>query len=282
MNTSVSVIIPTFNRWHVLPRAVDSALAQTTAANEIIVVDDGSTDDTGKMLHRAYGNRVKYLHQSNAGVSAARNNGIQTACSDWIALLDSDDEWLPEKLQRQINAIASVQDCVLNHTDEIWVRNGVRVNPMEKHRKSGGDIFAQCLPLCAISPSSVLIKKDLFNAVGMFDESLPACEDYDLWLRICSTHKVQYLDDKLLVKYGGHEDQLSKKYWGMDRFRIKALEKLLLNSELTIEQTKLATDMLQRKIHILYKGAVKHSNRQLAEECLESISRFDLRLPESG
>lgn len=280
MNTSVSVIIPTYNRWHVLQRAVDSVLAQTIAANEIIVVDDGSTDNTGKLLHKTYGSHIKYLYQPNAGVSAARNTGIQTACSNWIALLDSDDEWLPEKLQRQLKAITSVQNCVLNHTDEIWVRNGVRVNPMKKHRKSGGNIFAQCLPLCAISPSSVLIKKELFDTVGMFDESLPACEDYDLWLRICSTHEVQYLDDKLLIKYGGHEDQLSKQYWGMDRFRIKTLEKLLLETDLNDEQKKLATEMLQRKTHILYKGAIKHGNRKLSEECLESLTRFNLGLPE--
>ena len=281
MNTSVSVIIPTYNRWQVLRRAIDSVLAQSVTANEIIVVDDGSTDNTHTLLQSTFGDRIKVLVQPNRGVSAARNAGLKIASGDWIALLDSDDEWLPEKLQQQIEVLEQNSSCVLCHTDEIWVRNGVRVNPMKKHKKTGGDIFAQCLPLCAISPSSALIKKDIFKTIGLFNESLPACEDYDLWLRICAAHPVHYLDKKLLIKYGGHEDQLSRKHWGMDRYRIKSLHQLLTKTDLSPEQHRLTIGMLEQKIHILLKGAVKHDNQKLSNECHSLISLHNLNIPES-
>ena len=151
---------------------------------------------------------------------------------------------------------------------------------MKKHKKAGGNIFAQCLPLCAISPSSVLIKKEIFTSIGMFNESLPACEDYDLWLRICAAHPVHYLDEKLLIKYGGHEDQLSRKHWGMDRYRIQALHQLLTKTDLSPEQHQLTTDMLEKKILILLKGAVKHDNKQLSNECQTLISLHKLNIPE--
>lgn len=277
----VSVIIPTYNRRQVLLRAIDSVLSQTVVADEIIVVDDGSTDDTRKLLQLTYGERIKVLVQNNKGVSAARNTGIRNSSSAWIALLDSDDEWLPEKLQQQKYVLEHDSNCVLCHTNEIWIRNGVRVNPMKKHKKTGGDIFEQCLPLCAISPSSALIKKELFDTVGMFDESLPACEDYDLWLRICASHPVNFLDKNLVMKYGGHKDQLSRKHWGMDRFRIKALHKLLSKTVLSQEQKQLTTDMLEKKILILLKGAVKHGNHALADECHWIIAQHNLSMPES-
>ena len=281
MSLSVSVIIPTFNRWQVLQRAVNSVLAQSLPADEIIVVDDGSTDNTYDLLRHTFGERIIVLSQSNAGVSAARNAGLKIASGEWIALLDSDDEWLPEKLQQQSGVLEQNHNCVLCHTDEIWVRNGVRVNPMNKHKKTGGDIFAHCLPLCAISPSSTLIKKDIFQSTGAFDESLPACEDYDLWLRICAAYPVHYLDEKLLIKYGGHEDQLSRKHWGMDRFRVKALHQLLKATPLSPEQRSLATDMLEKKIIILLKGAQKHGNTELSGECQSLIAHHKLNIPET-
>jgi len=153
MSTSVSVIIPTYNRWQVLQRAIDSVLAQSTAADEIIVVDDGSTDNTRDLLLSTYGEHIRVMSQPNKGVSAARNAGLKISSGDWIALLDSDDEWLPDKLRLQIQVLEQDRSCVLCHTDEIWVRNGIRVNPMNKHKKSGGDIFDQCLPLVAMKIS---------------------------------------------------------------------------------------------------------------------------------
>jgi len=280
MTAVVSVIIPSYNRWPLICRAIDSVLAQTVKPAEIIVVDDGSSDSTTANLHSKYGDQIGVLEQENRGVSAARNLGLAHSSGNWIALLDSDDEWLPEKLEQQLSAIALNNDCVLCHTDEIWIRNGVRVNPMLKHTKAGGDIFETCLSLCAISPSSVLIKKQLFNTLGTFDESLPACEDYDLWLRICSRYPVHFVNQKLLIKYGGHEDQLSKLHWGMDRFRIKALQKLADNSNLDSKKRQLTLNMIKTKTHILMQGAQKRANNDLLQECRSVLKKYHLAEPE--
>ncbi|MCH8068651.1 MAG: glycosyltransferase [Candidatus Marinimicrobia bacterium] len=256
MNETVSVIIPTLNRSSLLQRALDSVLSQTVSPNEIIVVDDGSTDETVSVIQSKYPG-VIYLHQHNQGVSAARNYGIRKATGIWLAFLDSDDSWLPNKLAHQIDALMKNPDMKICHTDEIWIRNGVRVNPMKKHAKSGGWIFQECLPLCCISPSSVIIHRSVFDEVGLFDETLPVCEDYDMWLRIAARYPILFLDKKLIVKYGGHKDQLSRKYWGMDRFRIRALEKIL-SSGILSEENHLATErMLSEKIRIYVQGAKK-------------------------
>lgn len=263
--TTISVIIPSYNRGHVLNRALDSVLAQSRAADEIILIDDGSTDNTAEQVQTAYP-QIRYLYQDNQGVSAARNLGIQAATGEWIALLDSDDEWLPHKLAEQIKALEQAPEYKLIHCDEIWIRNGVRVNQMKKHAKKGGWIYQNCLPLCAISPSASLIHRSLFDELGLFDESLPACEDYDLWLRIAAHYPVLYCEEALIQKYGGHADQLSAKHWGMDRFRIQALRKSLSQTELKEDDRAAAEKMLVRKLSIMLKGAHKHQNQALIDE----------------
>lgn len=264
MKPRISVIIPTYDRAQVLPRALDSVLAQTREPYEIIVVDDGSTDQTATLMAQRYP-QVTYLKQPNQGVSKARNSGVVRSRGDWLAFLDSDDEWLPEKLNRQWTVLQQQPDHRLCHGEEIWIRNGRRVNPMNKHAKSGGYIFEHCLPLCAISPSSVIIRRDLFEQAGGFDEKLPACEDYDLWLRICAVNPVLYVDQPLLKKYGGHADQLSKKHWGMDRFRVQALEKILQSGMLNDNQFAAATETLLKKCEVLANGASKRGNTERAE-----------------
>ena len=264
----ISVIIPSWNRADRLAAALDSVRAQSLAAHEIIVVDDGSTDNTRELLGRHYP-EVHYLYQQNAGVSCARNTGIKAASGDWIALLDSDDQWHASKLERQQQALLAQPGYRLCHCDEIWMRNGKRVNPMKKHAKSGGHIFRQCLPLCIISPSAVMIERSLFDDTGLFDESLPACEDYDLWLRICATQPVLFVDQPLLIKVGGHADQLSRRYWGMDRFRVRALEKILAAGILKQQDHAAALQMLQEKLAILIQGADKRDNLVLAEQYRE-------------
>lgn len=263
----ISVVIPTFNRSELVIRAIDSVLHQSRPADEIIVIDDGSTDDTVSVLKSRYGNQINLIvTQMNSGVSAARNVGISNSYGDWIALLDSDDSWLESKLAAQEAALKNRTEP-LCHTDEIWIRNGTRVNPMRKHGKYGGEIFNHCLPLCAISPSSALIRRELLESVGGFDESLPACEDYDLWLRICAQHKVLFIPTPQLVKYGGHADQLSRKYWGMDRFRTQSLQKLLNSNTLTNSQHNAVLECLLQKTEILLKGARKHNNEELINYC---------------
>lgn len=252
----VSVVIPAYNRKLVLARALRSVYAQNLLPYEVIVVDDGSDDGTASWLENDWP-QVKLIRQSQRGVSAARNAGIEVAQGDWIALLDSDDEWLPDKLHMQYLALIDHPDARVCHAEEIWMRNGVRVNQMAKHQKFGGWIFQHCLSHCAMSPSSVLLHKSLFDSIGMFNEDLPACEDYDLWLRICSRYPVVFVDEPQVIKYGGHDDQLSMQFWGMDRFRIRALSDLLDAWVLTEEQRDSTVEMLNRKIDMYVKGAMK-------------------------
>ena len=269
----VSVIIPTYNRVQTLIRAIDSVLNQKSPVDEIIVVDDGSTDDTANQISRNYPN-VKLIRQSNLGVSAARNAGIKQAGFEWIALLDSDDTWMPEKIAAIQQAQQAQPEILLFHSDEIWIRNGVRVNPMNKHRKSGGWIFEHCLPLCVISPSAAVVHQSLLQSVSYFDESLPACEDYDLWLKICHQFPVGFLDRPLITKYGGHDDQLSGQFWGMDRFRIRSLEHLLEQQQLTRQQYFAAESMLTQKLNILLNGAKKHNNQEVIDEFTPMLDRI--------
>ncbi len=276
MSYSVSVIIPTYNRADVLPRAIDSVLCQQGFSNqnmEVLVIDDGSTDHTRQLIKQNYPD-VSYHYQNNRGVSSARNVGLKRATHQWIALLDSDDEWLPNKLSSQIQLVqqANLKAC---HTEEIWIRNGVRVNQMKKHQKSGGWIFEHCLPLCAISPSSVLIAQSIIDDIGGFDESLPACEDYDLWLRLTAKYEVAFVEKPMIIKYGGHDDQLSRQYWGMDRFRVKALDKVLSN-ELSETYREAASAMLNNKLQVLLTGAQKHGNDELAADCKSMMSKWAL------
>ncbi len=268
----ISVIIPAFNRAHTLPKALDSVLSQTLKPREIIVVDDGSTDETNAVLANYPG--LCIISQDNRGVSAARNMGIKKAGGEWLAFLDSDDEWLKEKLEKQWDAIC-IDDKLICHTEEIWIRNGQRVNPMKKHKKFGGIIYERCLPLCVISPSSVMIHRSVFEDVGVFDESLEVCEDYDLWLRICAKYSVLFIDEPLIVKYGGHEDQLSRKHWGMDRFRVKALEKMMSFGALNDEDEKATVNMILQKCGIIINGMKKRGNNDEAEKWQSKIEKYE-------
>lgn len=264
----LSVIIPTWNRAERIAGALESVLSQTRPPQEIIVVDDGSSDATRETIAREFP-EIRYCHQANRGVSSARNTGIAMASGDWIAFLDSDDRWQPRKLERQTAMLGARPQYRICHTDEIWIRNGRRVNPGKKHAKRGGFILRYCLPRCVISPSAILLHRDVLTHVGCFDEQLPACEDYDLWLRICALYPVLFIDEPLLDKHGGHEDQLSRRYWGMDRFRIQALEKLLRSTRLSAADYTATIDTLLEKIRILQQGAEKRGNTALAGTCRE-------------
>lgn len=272
METSVSAIVPTYNRVHTIERAILSIINQSHPVQEIIVIDDGSIDSTRERITAINHPSILYHYQENRGVSHARNTGISIASSQWLAFLDSDDEWLPHKIERQLGVLASHPNYRLCHSNEIWIRNGKRVNQMLKHQKFGGDIFEKCLPLCVISPSSVIIHRDAVADIGPFDESLPACEDYDYWLRYCARHPVLYLEDCLIKKYGGHTDQLSRKFWGMDRFRIKALQKILAENVLDGSQLQTVIDVIEEKCTILETGARKHGNADVLQFC-QSIRR---------
>tara|TARA_X000001036_G_scaffold439825_1_gene492521 strand:+ start:1435 stop:2262 length:828 start_codon:yes stop_codon:yes gene_type:complete len=270
INTFISVIIPTFNRSSFLTRSINSVLNQTYNDFKLIVVDDGSIDNTNDLINSNYQNII-YLHQNNKGVSSARNLGINTTQSEWIAFLDSDDEWHPKKLELQIKELKKNPSYFICHTNEKWIKNGKHLNQKNKHQKYGGWIFDKCLSLCCVSPSSIIIHNSVFKNCGIFDENFPVCEDYELWLRISSKYKFLYLQDKLITKYGGHSDQLSTKYWGMDRFRIEALYKLIDVGKLSFENLKIAKKMLNHKTKIYTDGALKRGKMDEAQNYLNRL-----------
>lgn len=271
---SISVVIPTHNRCHTLARALDSVIAQSVQPIEIIVIDDGSTDDTSALLKSSYP-QVKNYRQSNHGVSHARNRGIESSSGEWIALLDSDDAWYPGKLEAQLRELERTPNLRLCHSDEHWIRNGKRVNQRNRHAKQGGRIFQHCLPLCAISPSASVIHRDVFHDIGYFDEALPACEDYDFWLRLTARESVAYCDAPLVIKHGGHQDQLSRRFMAMDRFRLVALDKIL-RSEILDESDERATiKTLGDKFQVYSAGAMK---RGRTAEIAELRARYSIWL----
>jgi glycosyltransferase involved in cell wall biosynthesis len=270
----VSVIIPTYNRRTMLKEAVDSILDQDFEDFELIVVDDGSTDGTAEEIKR-YGGRIRLLqHSENRGVSAARNKGILHAKGKYIAFLDSDDLWVKGKLKIQVAFLDENPHYPLCYTDEIWIRRGRRVNPKIKHSKYSGWIFEKCLPLCTISPSSAVMRKTLFSKVGLFDEALPVCEDYDFWLRVSVRFPIFFINKKLIVKRGGHSDQLSQRSWGNDRYRVIALEKLLSEPYLTSDDREMILDEMKRKCGILYRGFLKRGNEVEARQYEEIMRRY--------
>ncbi len=274
----VSVIIPTFNRAWILGDAVESVLAQTVNDLELIVVDDGSEDGTDRLLD-VYGDRIRVRRQENRGVSAARNAGIGMARGALLALLDSDDTWLPAKLERQVTFMDAHPDILICQTEEIWVRNGRRVNPARKHRKPSGMFFERSLEMCMVSPSAVMMRRGLIEAVGPFDESLPACEDYDLWLRVGCRFPIWLLDEPLVVKRGGHGDQLSGG-WGLDRYRIRSIQNCLEAGMLTPDQRNAAVRVLRRKCRIYADGCRKRGRHEEADR-YETIARSHPRWQES-
>ena len=271
----VSAIIPTYNRKAFVREAVASVLDQTYGDYELIVVDDGSEDGTEEALQH-YDEKLQFVYQANQGVSVARNHGLALAQGEFIAFLDSDDLWLPEKLGVQVSCMDEHPGEQICYTDEIWIRRGVRVNPRKKHAKYSGEIYPQCLPLCIISPSSALMRRGLFEEVGGFDPDFPVCEDYDLWLRVAARFPVFFIPQRLIVKRGGHPGQLSQQGWGNDHYRVKALVKILEGGVLTESMRGLTIQELHRKCRILINGFRKRGKEGEAQEYEEIAARYPL------
>lgn len=274
----ISVIIPTYNRDFFLPKAIDSVLNQTHRNFELIVVDDGSTDSTAELVagyQQVDGRKIIYLRQENAGPAAARNRGIRAASYDLLAFLDSDDRFDRRKLELQMAAMLADRQCLISHTREIWYRRGRFLNQKRKHRKYSGYIFEHCLPLCAVGMSTVMVKRELFDMVGCFDEDFRCCEDYDFWLRVSMHHPFLLVDQPLTIKEGGRPDQVSVQFaTGMDRYRIRALEKLCAGGELTLEQRSQVMHELTRKCRIYGNGCIKHGRLEEGKYYLELPNRY--------
>jgi len=274
----ISVIIPTYNRSQFLGEALESVLAQSVFQSrkysfEIIIIDDGSTDDTRKVVERFSG-PIKYYYQPHQGVSRARNHGLEKAKGEFIAFLDSDDLWLPEKIKLQMNVMENFPNLMGCTTEEIWLRRGRRVNPREKHRKYSGWIFPHALPLCILSLSASLFRRQVFEEIGPFDESFPACEDYDFSLRYSLRYPLHLIDRPLIIKRGGHPDELSRQFWGLDRFRLQALLKLL-DLNLTQEQVFLVRQEILKKARIVRDGALKRGKLEESQYYQQIIDRIE-------
>src|SRR6202167_5667831 len=259
MDLQVSIIIPTYNRCAMLLEAIDSVLAQSSTAFELIVIDDGSTDGTSEHLARL-DKSVRIERIEHRGPAAARNHGVALARAPLIAFLDSDDRWAPAKLERQLAFMSANPDCAISQTNEIWIRNGRRVNPGARHRKRVGDIFVDSIRTCLISMSATMMRTDLFRSLGGFDESMDAAEDYDLWLRILIDHEAGLLDQPLVTRRGGHRDQTSATTPALDRFRILALTKLLAHDGLSPARRTAVVEVLAEKCRI-YAGGLARRDR---------------------
>jgi glycosyltransferase involved in cell wall biosynthesis len=270
-DTAVSVIIPTRDRARLVPRAVNSVLRQSLGNLECIVVDDGSTDDTRAVLASIRDPRLRVIRTEARGVSAARNCGLAKARGKLLALLDSDDEYLPEKLERQSDFMLE-RSLEISQTEEIWIRRGVRVNPKNKHSKADGRFFTRALSLCLVSPSCVMFTREFWAREGLFDENLPACEDYDFWLRILSRgREVGLLSEALTVKHGGRPDQLSRSMVGLDLFRVYALLKLVRDESVEAEKRLQAERELRRKAAVYVSGCQKRGRLEEAARVMELL-----------
>lgn len=263
MIPEVSIVIPTYNRRAMVREAIASVIAQRGTQFELIVADDGSMDGTAEELDRLAASAsaenadcilMCVVRCENRGPAAARNAGVAIASAPMLAFLDSDDLWMPDKLQRQIAFMQAHPDCAISQTGEIWIRDGRRVNPGLRHRKRAGDLFIDSLRTCLISPSAVIMRTELFGAAGGFDERLAAAEDYDLWLRILAVHEVGLLPDPLVTRRAGHPGQLSATVPAIDRFRIFALMKLLVDSDLDEQRRRAVCDVLAEKCAIYAQG----------------------------
>ncbi len=260
-----SVIIPTFNRKPFLEIAVDSVLGQTFSDFELIIIDDGSGDGTKELIESYSDSRIKYLYQKNHGVSHARNSALALAEGKYAAFLDSDDRWKKEKLEVTAKYIKNYPGIYIFHTEEIWYRKGKLLPQKKKHRKPTGHVYKKALDLCCISISTAAVNRDLFKKLGTFDENLQACEDYDFWLRAASKYEVKLIPQQLTIKDGGRCDQLSSSVWGLDRFRIIALEKMLSSGTLENGDYTATVKKFEKKCRIFASGCLKREKLELAE-----------------
>lgn len=264
----VSVIIPVYNREKMICEAVESVLQQTYSNWELIIADDGSTDNTMSVLG-AYKKhpQISVLSLKHSGCPGlVRNNAVESAAGRWLAFLDSDDLWMKEKLEREIKLLNHSSSCRFVHSLERWERNGKVVSQVHRKHKKEGDLFETSLGKCEIGPSTVVMERTLFMHYGGFRNDLEICEDYEFWLRITAENPIAYVDRELVVKRGGHSDQLSTKYGFIEIFKINALKFLVEEQMFEREKMVLARRELARKCKIYSSGCRKRGREKEAME----------------
>jgi glycosyltransferase involved in cell wall biosynthesis len=276
MRTMVTIICPTYNRRNRIENTLNSVRGQHYRRFQLILVDDGSTDGTGdrvKDLRESFG--LRYLRLPHSGMPGkVRNAGARLATGRYLAFLDSDDQWKPEKLARQIAFFEEHRDLRICHTREIWRRGDKIVSQAGQRHKRSGYIFPDALKKCIIGPSTVMMRRGLFEEFGGFREDMEIAEDYELWLRITARYPVGYIDEPLVVKQGGHPDQLSEKYGQIESFRIRALLLNLEDGTFVGEKRELAVRELARKCEIHARGCERRGKSEEARRCREIASRY--------
>jgi len=271
----VSIIIPVYNREKMICEAVDSVLRQTYSHWELIIADDGSVDNTLKILDR-YKNfpQIRVLTLKHIGFPGeVRNRAVEVANGRWLAFLDSDDIWIEEKLEKQINYLENHLNFRFIHTLERWERNGKIISQAHRKHEKEGDLFKTSLGKCEIGPSTVIMERDLFVQFRGFRSDLEICEDYEFWLRLTAEIPVAYIDEELVIKRGGHKNQLSTKYGFIEIFKISALKFLVDMEKFEGERMNLARRELARKCRIYSKGCRKRGREKEASE-YESLYFF--------
>ena len=279
----VDIVIPSYNRGEFLKKAIQSVQNQTFKDWKLWVVDDGSTDGSFDTVVKTFSSSnfpMEFLDiKKNRGVSFARNQGIVRGQAEWVAFLDSDDEWLPDKLEKQLQFAREKPELPLIHCNEVWFRNGKPFPQKKKHKKQGGRIFVPSTRLCCVSPSAALLRRSLLEKLGLFREDFPVCEDYEMWLRVTSRYSVGFVEEALVIKRGGHGDQLSRRYPAMDYWRIKALTPYLKDKNLSQEERDQVKEVIMEKGRILLKGYEKHQNfknKREVENILRMAADYDL------
>lgn len=269
----VSVVIPVYERPRLADRAIASVLAQDLPESielELIVVDDGSSTGTREHLESWLRKdpRVDLISIPHSGMpGAVRNRGVERARGRWIAFLDSDDEWEPEKIAVQIplhTGGEGLDPVRISHTRERWIRDGREVSQASQRHRRAGDIFVDALRKCIVGPSTVMIERSFFLEHGGFREDIEIAEDYELWLRMVLGERVGYVDRPLTTKYAGHGDQLSERYGEIERFRIAALQPLVESGWFAEHGGEaihlLAAAELARKCEVYARGAEKRGH----------------------
>ena len=272
----ISVVIPTYNRRAHLNEAIRAVREQSYEHWELIVVDDGSTDDTSTAI---CWEGIRYLRTDHSGCPGrVRNIGAQEARGALLAFLDSDDLWKPEKLSRQAAFLREHPEFPLCHTREIWLRNGKIVSQAGQRHRRSGFLFEDALKKCIIGPSTAVLTKELYQKHGGFHPGLEIAEDYELWLRICNTEEVGYIDEALVVKRAGHSDQLSEKYGRIEYFRILALRENIESGAFKGQNRKLALAEMSRKCRIYAAGCRKRRKEKEARRFYAMAAEYQDRL----
>ncbi len=292
-----SVIIPFYQREDLLLEALQSALNQSCKEYEIILINDGTPHISDK-LQRCIADYpvIRYVEQPHSGFpGAVRNRGVAHATGEWLAFLDSDDLWVPHKLERckaYINGAGSTAMSAgtdstalhlhnlpkvypLIHSREEWIRNGERVSQRKQKHAREGDIFFDALKKCIIGPSTTVMRRDIFLELGGFREDIEIAEDYELWLRYCDRYKVSYIEEPLVIKRAGPWEQLSTKYQEIEIFRIHALKELVDREIFTKDHQQEASQELARKCHIYGMGAEKRGDQHRADTYYSLANRYN-------